>query len=89
MFARKVDRNQGEIVKALEQAGCSVESLHRVGKGVPDLLVGRAGRNLLLEVKATQRAKPNERQNEWHTAWRGYVHVVRTVEDALRAVGAI
>lgn len=97
--AAKVDGNQGEIVEALRKAGCSVQCLHAVGGGVPDLLVGRktyfgAGRtNLLLEVK-DGRLSPSRRQltpeqEDWHAEWRGSVVVVTSVEEALRAVGAI
>ncbi|HEY6875585.1 MAG TPA: hypothetical protein VI384_04425 [Candidatus Dormibacteraeota bacterium] len=36
------DANQADIAKALRAAGCQVQSLHQLGGGVPDLLVGRA-----------------------------------------------
>lgn len=42
--AAKVDDNQGEIVAALQRAGCSVQSLAGVGRGFPDLAVGFQGR---------------------------------------------
>ena len=41
MTASRVDSNQPEIVATLRGMGCSVQHLHAVGKGVPDLLVGR------------------------------------------------
>ena len=41
MSGAHIDANQPEIVKALRDAACSVEPLHDVGRGVPDLLVGR------------------------------------------------
>lgn len=91
MIAAKTDSNQRLIVAALRKAGCSVELLHRVGGGVPDLLVGRNGsrdrRNYLLEVKAPT-GKLNEEQEDWHAAWRGQVCTVRSVPEALEAVGA-
>ena len=49
--AAKVDANQKQIVTALRQAGCTVQSLATVGKGCPDLIVGCQGRNFLLEIK--------------------------------------
>lgn len=82
----KVDGNQREIVQALIAAGCSVCSLAAVGKGAPDLLVGHAGRNYLLEVK-TLTGRIERGQYEWHAAWRGQACIVRTVEQALEAVG--
>ena len=48
MRAAKIDANQNEIVDALRKAGCSVQILSSVGKGCPDILVGRGGRNYLL-----------------------------------------
>ena len=42
--AARVDRNQAEIVVALRAGGASVQPLHAVGKGVPDLLVGWRGK---------------------------------------------
>lgn len=88
--AAKVDRNQAEIVAALRKAGCSVQSLAKLGQGVPDLLVGRAGRNWLFEVKnpdqpkAKQALKPE--QIEWRNSWCGQVCVVRSIEDCLIAM---
>lgn len=39
--AARLDRNQPEIVEALRNAGCTVQSLAAVGCGVTDLLVGK------------------------------------------------
>jgi hypothetical protein len=84
--AKRVDRNQAEIVRALRQAGASVTLLHEVGAGCPDLLVGFLGVNYLLEVK-TLRGRLNDRERAWHRAWRGRSAVVRTVEEALKQIG--
>lgn len=86
MRAAKVDANQRGIVDALERAGCSVESLARLGNGAPDVLVARAGNMFLLELK-TPKGELNERQMRWHSFWKAKVHVVRTVEEAFAAVG--
>lgn len=87
----KVDGNQAEIVKALRGVGCSVQHLHTVGKGCPDILVGRDGMNILMEIKdgslpPSRRALTDD-EAEWHDAWRGSVCVVKSVEDALTAIG--
>jgi len=92
MRAAKVDRNQAEIVAALRGVGCSVTLLHRVGQGVPDLLVGRNRQMWLVEVKDGSRP-PSERrltpdQERWWAEWRGAPPVVvNSVEEALEAVG--
>jgi hypothetical protein len=89
--AAKVDRNQAEIVEALRAVGCSVQPLHTVGNGCPDLLVGKAGRNVLIECKDGLKP-PSARvltddQQEWHLDWRGDpVRVVETIEQALEAI---
>lgn len=98
-YAAKVDRNQAEIVAALRSAGCSVQCLHAVGGGVPDLLVSRQTRApfsrgallFLLEVKDGTKPpsarKLTEDQADWHRNWP--VSVVTCVADALRAVGLL
>ena len=87
----RVDANQREIVAALRQIGASVQSLADIGKGCPDLLVGRAGRTFLLEVKDGSKVKsaraltPDE--EAWIEGWRGApVYVVESVEQALATV---
>lgn len=87
----KVDANQTTIVDALRCCGASVTSLAAVGKGVPDLLVGHAGRTALLEVK-NKDLPPSARgltidQQIWHAEWRGgTLAVVCDVESALRVL---
>lgn len=91
MSAKRIDRNQPEIVAALRDVGCLVEHTHMIGHGVPDLVV--AGRNGLvwLEVKdgtrrpSEQRLTPDEAR--WHERWQGYVVTVNSVDQALAAVG--
>jgi hypothetical protein len=94
MFRRaaRIDRNQPQIVAALEARGYCVQSLAAVGAGVPDLLVGAHGRTMLLEVKDGLRA-PSERrltptQQRWHEWWRGGVWLVEGVDQALAVVEA-
>lgn len=88
--AAKVDRNQSEIVDALRAIGATVQPLHSVGGGCPDLLVGFRKRNILLEVKDGL-AKPSDRkltsaQVDWHRIWEGRACVVLDVDSAIQAV---
>ena len=85
---KRVDANQPEIVAALRKAGCSVQHLHELGQGCPDIVVGYHGRNYLLEIK-TQTGKLTPVQVWWHEEWRGHIARVDTVDEALAAVGAI
>jgi hypothetical protein len=86
----KIDENQPDIVKALQQIGCSVQSLAACGNGVPDLLVGYRGVNILLEVKdgakTASRKKLTPDQLIWHALWSGQVAVVSTVDEAVSMV---
>jgi Holliday junction resolvase len=88
-YAHKVDTNQAQIVEALRRVGASVVDLSEVGGGCPDLAVGYRGVTHLLEVKATDGTSTPD-QIEWHSRWRGRpVIIVRTVDAALRAIGAL
>lgn len=88
LLAARTDANQAEIVKGLRAAGCTVISLHRVGDGCPDLIVGRAGKNWLIEVKTEGRGL-NEKQKTWHAWWAGQRAIVTELEGALRVVGLL
>lgn len=89
--AAKVDANQSEIVKALRGIGATVQILSDVGGGCPDLLVGRQGKNYLLEIKDGAKVKSARKltphQVDWHGEWRGQVSIVESVDDALAVVG--
>ena len=91
-WASKVDDNQAAIVRDLRKMGASVQLLHMVGAGCPDILVGWNGDMWLLEIKdgakppsARKRTGP---QITWHDAWRGKpVAVVCNIREALEAIG--
>jgi hypothetical protein len=87
MRAARVDANQAEIVEALRQVGATVQHLHGVGAGCPDLAVGLRGVTYLLEIKMPA-GKLTADEREWHNAWKGHAVIVRSVADALAAVGA-
>lgn len=97
---RMRDGNEPEIVKALRATGATVTSLNAAG--CPDLLVGFRGATFLLEVKKPADQKPGgasqkyrggdgtltPAQQKWWAEWKGDPpRVVRTVEEALEAIG--
>ena len=84
---KRVDANQPEIVAALRQVGATVQHLHEVGKGCPDILVGFRGQNFLFEIK-TRRGKLNRRERDWHDEWRGQVATIRNIDDVLDVLEA-
>lgn len=86
-MARKVDGNQPEIVQALRQCGASVQCLHTLGHGCPDILIGWHGRNILVEIKSGDRGTLTVDERAWHIAWRGQVAIIRSIDDALALLG--
>lgn len=90
-IAAKIDANQPEIVKALRQVGCTVQSLASTGKGVPDLLVASpSGCLYLMEVKdgdkppSARKLTPD--QVKWHGDWNSEIHIVLSAEQAIDIV---
>jgi len=85
-YAKRVDANQSDVIKALQEIGAKVTDLSRNGGGVPDLLVFYRGLTMLLEIKVPG-GKLNPLQVKWHAEHEGYmVYVVRSVEEAIAAV---
>jgi len=91
--AAKVDRNQPEIVDAARRMGCTVQPLHSIGQGCPDLLVGISGTNDLWEVKDGDLVPSARRltadQIIWHDGWRGDVQVIDSVDKAIARINFV
>ena len=87
----RIDANHVEIVKALRQAGASVQSLAGVGKGCPDLLVARAGQMWLIEVKdgaaISSKRRLTDDERRWHQRWPATVYVAQSAAEALAIIG--
>ena len=81
-YPRRADANQAAIVLALRKLGYSVQHLHTVGGGCPDIVVGHDGHNYLFEIK-TRGGKLTQDESIFHEVWRGQVNVIYRVEDAL------
>ena len=78
----RVDKNHQSIVQCFRKLGCSVLSLHAVGKGCPDLLVCYQMQLYLVEVKDTG-GKLNTLQEDWHRKWGSPVYVVRSNNEVV------
>lgn len=80
--AAKRDKTEQAIVRVLRLTGWSVQPLS-LAYG-PDLLLGRAGVNVLAEVKSgNEQLRP--KQVEWHARWNGSKpFLLRDVEDVIR-----
>jgi hypothetical protein len=83
-YAKNIDANQPEIIKALE--ACAVK-VYVLSKPV-DLLCCRQDKQLfLLEVKNPDgKDRITKEQADFLKSWPGDVHIVRTPDEALRAV---
>lgn len=91
MRAKKVDQNQPRIVEQLRKLHVSVQHLHTVGQGCPDLLLGFRGNNFLVELKDP--AQPNSKriltpaEEDFFEGWYGQVNVCETIDDILKVIG--
>ena len=81
----RTDANQSDILDALRAVGAEVRSVAALGSGMGDLLVCFRRRLTLMEVK-TVRGQLTPDQVAFHRRWP--VQIVRTVDDALDAIGA-
>jgi hypothetical protein len=86
----RTDANQAAIVEALARTGWLVVSLADVGGGCPDLLIAKAGRLLLCEVKdgsqppSRRRLTPDQRLVTGMFNKKGVeILLLASVEDAL------
>ena len=86
-WSEKRDPNERQIVDALRKYGATVTRLSPPGEapGLPDLLVGYGGQNILMEVKSGK-TKLSAKQVSWHADWLGQVAVVRSAEEAMSAL---
>ena len=87
------DSNHKEIVDALEKCGAEVFDLSRMGGGFPDIVVGYRGVWYLLEIKNPTNSYGKRgfspRQKEWVDRQHAPVHLVRSIDEALVAIGAV
>ena len=83
----RLDDNQESVVMALRKAGCTVLSLATIGKGCPDLLVARNGRNVLMEIKDGNKTPSHRKltndEIEFAAHWRAPVFVVHDAQEAI------
>jgi hypothetical protein len=79
----KRDAIHSEVVGAFRGMGLSVYDASHAGRSFPDLVVGHAGLNHLVELK-TGKAPLTPGQVAFATAWRGgQVVVLRSVTEAI------
>lgn len=94
-YARRVDGNHREIVSGLRAVGVAVLDLHALA-GTLDALAGFRGRIVLLEIKDGSKPASRRKLTPAEVTTIALfqrndcpVHVVDSLDAALRAVGAI
>ena len=53
-YNKRVDKNQQEIVAEFRRLGFSVYITSHVGAGFPDLMSGKNGKTILVEIKSSE-----------------------------------
>jgi len=87
---KRADRNQPQIVRDLRRAGFSVQSLHTVGDGCPDILVGHQGMNWLFEIKnpeqppSKRKLSPDEK--DFFEEWKGQINIIHHADEAIEII---
>jgi hypothetical protein len=85
-YAKRTDRNLKEIAQAFREMHCSV----LITNAEFDLIVGINGFNLLIEVKdglkPPSQAKLTKSQSLRASSWKGIIHVIRSVDEAITLV---
>ena len=87
--AARRDANHKDVAATFRALGCSVFETDRVGEGFPDLVIGMAGANLLVELKNPEthygRGGLSKSQTKFNDAWRGDKVIVITSPDEAAA----
>jgi hypothetical protein len=81
----RVDADQPKIVEELRSSHFSVQPIHQIGKGTPDILVGFSGMNFLFEIKG-KGGKLTPDEEVWHSNWRGDVMVIHNAQEAIEHI---
>jgi hypothetical protein len=84
LWAKRTDGNHAEIRDAMRAAGAEVEDLSGSGKGVPDTLVWTPHTGLMLVEIKMPKGTLTAHQVRFHA--RFPVHIVRSVDDAMRLI---
>lgn len=82
----KRDANEKQLAKDLRHCGVFVMKIS--GEDQPDLACYYRGQWFMLEVK-TEKGRVRKNQNWDETIEPGAVPIVRTLDEALRAIGAV
>ena len=88
----RIDANQNAIVAALRDIpGVTVAITSALGSGFPDIVVGFAGRNYLIELKdgskpPSKRALTDD-EYDFFVTWRGQREIACNLDECLEIIG--
>ena len=86
-YNAKADSNQKDIVKDFRKLGYSVTPTHTLGRGFPDIVVGKQGKNFLIEIKdgakAASARKLTEPEQEFKDNWLGQYDIITSSFDVV------
>lgn len=89
---KRIDVNQNEIVAAFRKLGFSVLVMSSLGKGAPDIAVGRHGKNFFFEIKDGKKSpsqqKLTEAEEKFKKNWLGHYQIIRSVDEVMAFVNA-
>jgi hypothetical protein len=90
MAYKRTDSNHTDIMATFRALGCSVQSIAAVGRGCPDLLVGRDGWTVPVEVKDGSKPpsarKLTDWEELWRVTWKGSYALIESAEQAHQMV---
>lgn len=83
----KVDSNQRDIVDSFRNMGYTVAHTHTLGRGFPDIVVGKQGINFLIEIKdgakPESKRKLTEPEQKFKDGWKGQYDIVESLDDVV------
>ena len=90
-YAKRADKNQPELVKAMRDVGAMVFVTHRIGKGFPDCVVLFRGKVYLVEIKTENGTLTEDEEMFMHECEHHGVKywIVRNVDDCMKMLGCI
>jgi len=88
VVVKSVDGNHHEIVSQAREAGVEILDTHVIGRGFPDCIAIRGDVFKLVEIK-TADGELTDPEKRFALRSRTPVHIVRSVEELLRLLGAI
>ena len=72
----------------LRKMGYSVAITSDCGKGFPDIVVGRSGKNYLFEIKDGRKPKSAQKltalEQHFCNKWKGQYNVITCLDDAIK-----